>query len=135
MDIIKMARELGAAIQKSDEYIAHKVAREAADNDQNLQKMIGDFNIKKISLSQEIQKGEGKDDEKIASLNTQVREMYDEIMRIPTMMAYNTTKEEMDKTLNFIQQIIVYSANGEDPNTIEDQPECTGSCSSCSGCH
>ena len=134
MDIIAMARELGAALQKSDEYTAYNVAKNAADNDAELQGMIGDFNLKKLSLSAEVQK-EDKDPDKLAALNEEVRSIYARIMAHPTMMAYNTTKEELDRILNFIQQIIVYSANGEDPATIQEETSCGGDCSGCSGCH
>ena len=134
MDIIEMARELGAALQKSDEYTAYNVAKNAADSDAELQGMIGDFNLKKLSLSAEVQK-EDKDQQKLAALNEEVRAIYGRIMAHPTMMAYNTTKEELDRILNFIQQIIVYSANGEDPATIQEETSCGGDCSGCSGCH
>lgn len=134
MDIIEMARQLGAAIQQSDEYTAYNVAKNAADNDQLLQQMIGEFNLKKLSLSAEVQK-EDKDPDKLAALNEEVRSIYARIMAHPTMMAYNTTKEELDRILNFIQQIIVYSANGEDPATIQEETSCGGDCSGCSGCH
>lgn len=43
MDIIKMTRDLAAEMQKSDEYLAHTVARNAADNDEELQKLIGEL--------------------------------------------------------------------------------------------
>ena len=134
MDIIEMARELGAALQRSDEYTAYNVAKNAADSDAELQGMIGDFNLKKLSLSAEVQK-EDKDPDKLAALNEEVRSIYARIMAHPTMMAYNTTKEELDRILNFIQQIIVYSANGEDPATIQEETSCGGDCSGCSGCH
>lgn len=134
MDVIAMARELGAALQQSDEYTAYNVAKNAADSDAELQGMIGDFNLKKLSLSAEVQK-EDKDPEKLAALNEEVRSVYARIMAHPTMMAYNTTKEELDRILNFIQQIIVYSANGEDPATIQEETSCGGDCSGCSGCH
>ena len=134
MDIIEMARELGAALQKSDEYTAYNVAKNAADSDAELQGMIGDFNLKKLSLNAEVQKEE-KDPAKLAALNEEVRSIYARIMAHPTMMAYNTTKEEVDRILNFIQQIIVYSANGEDPATIQEETSCGGDCSGCSGCH
>ena len=134
MDVIAMARELGAAIQQSDEYTAYNVAKNAADNDQLLQQMIGEFNLKKLSLSAEVQK-EDKDQEKLAALNEEVRAIYGRIMSYPAMVAYNTTKEELDRVLNFIQQIIVYSANGEDPATIQEASSCGGDCSGCSGCH
>lgn len=134
MDVIAMARELGAALQQSDEYTAYNVAKNAADSDAELQGMIGDFNLKKLSLSAEVQK-EDKDPEKLTALNEEVRSVYARIMAHPTMMAYNTTKEELDRILNFIQQIIVYSANGEDPATIQEETSCGGDCSGCSGCH
>ncbi len=128
MDVIAMARELGAALQQSDEYTAYNVAKNAADGDEVLQEMIGEFNLKKLSLSTEVQKEE-KDQKKLAALNEEVRSLYGRIMAHPTMAAYNTTKEELDRLLNFIQQIIVYSANGEDPATIEEETSCGGDCS------
>ncbi len=134
MDVIAMARELGAALQQSDEYTAYNVAKNAADGDEVLQEMIGEFNLKKLSLSTEVQKEE-KDQKKLAALNEEVRSLYGRIMAHPTMAAYNTTKEELDRLLNFIQQIIVYSANGEDPATIEEETSCGGDCSGCCGCH
>ncbi len=127
MDVIAMARELGAALQQSDEYTAYNVAKNAADGDEVLQEMIGEFNLKKLSLSTEVQKEE-KDQKKLAALNEEVRSLYGRIMAHPTMAAYNTTKEELDRLLNFIQQIIVYSANGEDPATIEEETSCGGAC-------
>lgn len=134
MDVIAMARELGAALQQSDEYTAYNVAKNAADGDEVLQEMIGEFNLKKLSLSTEVQKEE-KDQEKLAALNEEVRAIYAKIMAHPTMAAYNTTKSELDRLLNFLQQILVYSANGEDPATIEEETSCGGDCSGCSGCH
>lgn len=134
MDIIKLARDLGAELQNDDSYTAHAVAKAAADNDEKLQEMIGSFNLKKIALGQEIQKS-AKDEAKVAELNSEVKELYATIMQYPAMLAYNTTKGEMDKMLSFIQQIIVCAANGEDPYTVEEDAGCSGSCSSCSGCH
>ena len=134
MDVIAMARELGAALQQSDEYTAYNVAKNAADGDEVLQEMIGEFNLKKLSLSTEVQKEE-KDQEKLAALNEEVRTIYAKIMAHPTMAAYNTTKSELDRLLNFLQQILVYSANGEDPATIQEETSCGGDCSGCSGCH
>lgn len=132
MDIIQMARELGAAIQQSDVYAAYNLAKTAADGDEKLQEMIGEFNLKKLSLSNEVQKTD-KDQEKLSALNGEVRTLYAKIMGYPAMAAYNTTKGELDRTLNFIQQILVYSANGEDPMTIEESA-CGGDCSGCAGC-
>ena len=134
MDIIQMARDLGAAIQQSDEYTAYNLAKTAADGDDKLQEMIGEFNLKKLTLSQEVQKTD-KDQEKLSALNGEVRSLYAQIMAYPAMAAYNTTTGELDRVVNFVQQIIVYSANGEDPQTIQEEAACGGDCSGCAGCH
>lgn len=136
MDLIQMTRELGAAIQQSDLYTGYHVAKEAADNDTELQELIGAFNLKKISLSETVQQ-DSKDQAKIAQLNQEVREIYNDIMSNPLMLAVNTTRDELDRILQFMQQIIVQSANGQDPMTVEEeQAGCSsGDCSGCSGCH
>ena len=64
MDIIEMARELGKAIQEDDRYLALRLATQSNDEDQALQDMIGEFNLKRVSLNQEVQKPE-KDQEKM----------------------------------------------------------------------
>ncbi len=134
MDIIALTRDLGAQVQQCDQYLAYHAAKDAADADQELQNMIGEFNLKKISLSTEIQK-EDRDTDKLASLNEEVRSLYSQIMEKPTMAAFNTTKNELDRVLNFMQQILVNAANGEDPYTVEEEISCGGDCSGCSGCH
>lgn len=136
MDLIQMTRELGAAIQQDDLYTGYHVAKKAADSDPQLQDLIGQFNLKKIALSEAVQQ-EDKDQGKIAQLNQEVREIYGDIMSNPLMLAVNTTRDEMDRVLQFMQQILVQSANGMDPMTVEEeQGGCSSSdCSSCSGCH
>lgn len=134
MDIITLARDLGVKLQECDQYVAYHAAKTVADEDRELQEMIGAFNLKKISLSSEVQK-EDRDTDKLATLNEEVRDLYGKIMERPSMMAFNTTKNELDRTLNFIQQILVSSANGQDPHTVEEDLSCGGDCSGCSGCH
>ena len=56
-------------------------------------------------------------------------------MNNPNMIAYNTTKQEVDRMMNFVTQILTGSVNGEDPDSIEEQTGCSGSCEGCSGCH
>ncbi len=54
----------------------------------------------------------------------------------PNMAAFNAAKNAMDGMLAEINNIITASANGEDPETCPSQPSgCSGSCSTCGGCH
>ena len=56
-------------------------------------------------------------------------------MKNENMIAYNIAKQEMDSVLKRVTAIIMQSAEGEDPETTDYEESCTGSCSSCGGCH
>lgn len=135
MDIITMTRGIGKELQKDPRYIAYQSAQAQADGDKELQDLIGQFNLKKMDLQTEIQK-EDKSQESLQAIDAQLKELYGNIMGNDNMVAYNVAKKEMDDLVNFLQQIIVYSANGEDPDSVElEAAGCSGSCSSCSGCN
>ena len=56
MSIIEKTRELGKLIQEDSRYIEFYDAARANDNDPELQKLIGEFNLKRMNLNQEMQK-------------------------------------------------------------------------------
>ncbi|MBC8584328.1 YlbF family regulator [Youxingia wuxianensis] len=134
MDVILAARQLGKAIQQDERYLLLRAREQQNDNDQQLQKLIGDFNLKRIDLNNELNK-EQKDQEAINRLNDEIKEIYGQVMSNENMANYNQVKNEIDSLMNFIMQILRGSVNGEDPDLIEEQANCTGSCSSCGGCH
>lgn len=134
MDIIKMTRELGKLIQQDERYIAYNKAKDANDEDKELQQLIGEFNMKRIELNTEMSKDE-KDSEKLKELDEQIKALYAKVMENKNMSAFNDAKTAMDNMLSEINTIITMCANGEDPETCSAQHSCGGSCSSCGGCH
>ncbi len=135
MDVIEMARELGKLIQQDKRYSAYQEAKAANDKDDELQRLINDFNLKRVELNTEMSKTD-KDTEKLRELDGVIKNMYGEIMVNPSMAAFNVAKNEMDGMLAEINNVITASANGEDPATCPSKPTgCSGSCSSCGGCH
>lgn len=133
MDIIQLTRQLGAAIQADERYKSYAAAKEANDNDAALQENIGEFNLIRMSLDKELS-SETKSDEKVKELNEKLRTVYSAIMSSPSMIAYNEAKTALDALLTDINAIVSMCANGEDPQTCEPS-HCTGSCSTCGGCH
>ena len=133
MDTISLARELGKAIQQEEAYIKLHQVQAQADADAELQNLIGQFNIKRLSINEEASKKE-RDQEKLTKLNTEMREVYSQIMSNENMVAYNTAKTEFDKIINRVNAIISQSAEGADPETADFDENCTGSCSTCGGC-
>ena len=134
MGIIEATRNLGVEIQKDERFIRFIKAKLANDNDETLQNQIGEFNTVRMNLDREMN-AETQDENKIRELNEKLREIYTAVMSSKTMLEYNTAKAEVDAMLNDINSIIMQCVDGEDPMTAEPQTACTGSCSSCSGCH
>lgn len=134
MDIIEKARELGKLIQQEESYIALQKAQADADADMELQNLIGDFNMKRMSINNEASKKD-KDSDKLALLNSQMREDYSKIMSNKNMIAYNEAKDAFDMIANRVLSIVQQSAEGADPETADySTSSCSGSCSTCGGC-
>ena len=134
MSVIESVRELGKAIQKDERFIRYAKAKLANDNDTELQAAIGEFNITRMELDR-ILGEETKDEAKVEELNAKLRENYAKIMSAPSMVEYNTAKVEVDTMVGEINTIISKCLDGEDPEKCDANNSCTGSCSTCGGCH
>ena len=110
MDIIDLARQLGAAIQKEEAYVAYQAAKAANDADETLQGLIGEFNLLRMSLTNELQKPEDqKSQSKIEELNKQLQKLYEDVMNNESMKNYNAAKQKMDEVSNKITSILAKS--------------------------
>ncbi len=135
MDILlEMAKDMGEALQQDSRYVALQMAQAKADEDQPLQDLIGEFNLKRMALMTEENK-EDKDMQKLQTLDEELREVYGRVMANESMQAYNAARVEVDNLLNGINRILMLSAQGEDPRSIDTEHSCGGNCSGCSGCH
>ena len=134
MDIIEMTRKLGVEIQQQEVFKNYIKAKAANDNDVELQDMIGQFNVIRMQLDQLLSADE-KDGDKVKELNSQLKDTYTAIMGRESMMNYNIAKGELDVLVNQINAIIEHTLDGDDPMTCDIASNCTGSCSTCSGCH
>ncbi len=134
MGIIEATRNLGVEIQKDERFIRYVKAKLANDNDETLQAQIGEFNMVRMNLDREMN-NDPQDETKIRELNEQLRSIYTAVMSSKSMLEYNTAKAELDAMLNDINSIIMQCVEGEDPATVEPQTACSGSCSTCGGCH
>lgn len=138
MDIIKLTRELGAAIQQDERYIEFTKARQANENDAELNDLMGQLQVVQMNYQMEASK-ETPDSDKMREYEEQFNEAYTKFMDNEKMQAYDKARAEVDAMMNYIMQILGLCVNGADPATCEPEPEhhhdCGGECSSCSGCH
>lgn len=94
MDTIELAREIGKALQQEDCFVKLQIAKQQSDEDQQLQQMIGEFNLKRMAINNEASKPD-RDDQKLQELNREMRAVYAEIMKNENMQAYNTHKQTL----------------------------------------
>ena len=136
MNPIQAARELGKAIQADERFNAYLKAKEVNDSDTALQELIGKFNLQRENLTLEASKNEPeKNQSKIDSLNTEMRETYSEIMSNENMRNFSAVKSEVDQMVSYVNQIIAMCCEGMDPDTCEPKNVgCGGGCGSCGGC-
>ena len=134
MTVIEAARALGKTVQADERYIAYAKAKEANDNDSELQNLIGEFNLIRQNVALESDKGNS---EKVKELTVKMQEAYEKVMSNENMALFTVAKQGMDKLMSEINTILTYSVEGMDPETCPSAPpasECSGSCSTCGGC-
>ena len=135
MDCIEMFKRAAQAMQSDIRYLELDGARRASDNDEELQHLIGEFNLSRMDLNNEIGKSD-RSDERVSELNEKINSLYTQIMTNEKMVAYNEAKAECEGLINHIDAIINTAMNGGDPMTVEEPAAgCTGSCGTCGGCH
>lgn len=134
--LLELTKEIGRLIQSNEDYISYMNAKKQNDNDGALQKCIGEFNLLKFAIDEELVKSdEEKDEEKIKRLNDDLRRVYADIMVNNNMQEFQESKRKVDELVNKIYSVILQCASGMDPEEATFDDACTGDCSSCGGCH
>ena len=134
MDLIKMARELGAAIQQDERYLALEKANAINEADTELNNLIGEIQMIQMSYQNEAGK-EDADKQKLEAFDKRFSEVYKLVMDNPNMQVFQAARQEIDDLMKYITGILTLCVRGEDPATCEPEQEhnCGGECSSC-GC-
>ncbi len=135
MDTITQFKEAAKALQQDARYLQLAAARQNNDNNEALQNMIGQFNLVRLDLNNEMEKPE-RDDQRVKELDEQINELYNNIMTSPSMLAYNEAKQNIRGLVNHINAIVTAAVDGEDPDGVEEPAESCGEggCASCEGC-
>ena len=134
MDIIEMTRELGKALQNDDRFIAYTLAKQANDNDKELNDDIEKFSKLRQDLTTAMI-AEDKDTDLIKQLDEDIKSTYQKIMSNKNMIVFQSAQTALENLVTNINQIISMCANGEDPETCQPPTGgCSGSCATCGGC-
>ena len=100
MDCIDLFKRAAVALQTDSRYLVLDQTRKANDKDEELQNLIGEFNLARMDLNNEIGKSE-RNDARIAELNEKVNSLYGQIMGNEGMVAYNEAKRDCENLVNY----------------------------------
>lgn len=138
MDILDLTRDLGRAIQQDERYKRYTSCRAAVDNDDELQELIGEFNLKRMRAQNEAKKENGGDLELVKKYEDELQVIYDKVMANDNMKEYTNAQKELEELLRSINTILDLSSKGIDPDTVnigEGASGCgSGGCAGCTGC-
>ncbi|MBE6783311.1 MAG: YlbF family regulator [Ruminococcaceae bacterium] len=137
MELEKLARQLGAAIQEDARYKAFMAARDKNEADEELNEMMQQIQLVHMSYNHEASKGAEADEAKLQEYEKQFNEVYTKVMANENMKNFEIAKADFDQLMKYLTGIISMCAYGEDPETCDPNAhQCSGNCSSCgSDCH
>lgn len=129
MEIMELAKQLGEAIKADERVIRLHKATAEYENDMELLTKVSKYNEMSKALADAFET-DGKDSEKVKTLGYELKELYGEIMAMPTMIEFTEAKEAVDKFMEQVNGEIMYVVTGTRPCSHEG---CDGDCSHCHG--
>ena len=127
-EIIEKAKELGALLQASEQVQRYNAAKASYDGNEDLQKLIQEFNLQRMSMMN-LSSAEEPDEARMAELEERIKEIYANIMQNPVSVELRDSKQAVEAVLNQVNGVISFYVTGEEPSS------CTHDCSTCGGCH
>ncbi|MCH5192081.1 MAG: YlbF family regulator [Oscillospiraceae bacterium] len=133
MDLEKLTRELGKAIQQDERYLRFEQARIANEQDTALNELMSRIQLIQMSYQHEASKDEPNEG-KMKAYDEEFRGVYTEIMQNKNMQNYEAARKDIDDMMNYLTGILALCVNGEDPDTCDPTAHsCGGECSECGG--
>ena len=105
MELEKMARQLGAAIQQDEAYLNFEKARLANEADEELNDLIGKIRLIQMSYQVEAANDE-PDEDKMNGFNQEFQGVYSQIMANKNMQEYEKARQAVDDMMNYITGIL-----------------------------
>ena len=131
MDMVfQKTRELGQALMESEAYLKMKKAEEHAMQNEEAARAMGEFLEKRQQL-QELMQSENPDPGAMKRLSDDMDAAQERLQMMDDIAALTEARNEFNSLIGQINQVLQFIVTGN----MDDASGCTGSCSTCSGCH
>ena len=122
MTIMELAAQLGQAIKADERIVKMNEAREEYEKDENLQKLMFEYNMQQVALAEEYKK-EDIDKAVIEAIEGRLDAIVGEVTSNEVFVKLNEAQEAVNA--------LMQEVNGEIEFNITGQRPCTHDCSSC----
>ena len=122
MEIMELAAQLGQAIKADSRIVKMNEARAAYEKDEDIQKLMLEYNAQHIALAEEYKK-EPVDPKVIEAIEHRLDEIVSQVTANPVFIQVNEANEAVNALMNEV--------NGEIEFQITGQRPCSHDCSSC----
>lgn len=128
--VLNQAEMLAEAILESNEYITMRLAEQAAMRDENATQLIASYSEKRQAV-ESLLADANMDHGALAQAGQELQEVERAIDECEVLNKMREANEAFNAMMKKVNSIIRYVVTGEE----EQEEGCTGSCSTCSGCH
>ncbi len=128
--VFEKTRELGQALLESEAYQRVKAAEDKAMQNEQAAAAMSAYLEKRTEL-QEMVQGENPDPVALKRLSDEMDEAQQRLQMMDDIVALNAARNEFNSLIAQINQVLQFIVTGN----MEQPSGCTGSCSTCSGCH
>lgn len=128
--VLNQAEQLAEAILESEEYIAMRLAEQAAMKDEKATQLVAAYNEKRQAV-EALLADANMDHGALAKAGEELQNVEHAIDENEVLTKMRQTNDAFSEMMKKVNAIIRYVVTGEE----EHEEGCTGSCHTCGGCH
>lgn len=128
--VLNQAEQLAEAILESEEYIAMRLAEQAAMKDEKATQLVAAYNEKRQAV-EALLANANMDHGALAKAGEELQNVEHAIDENEMLAKMRQTNDAFTEMMKKVNALIRYVVTGEE----EHEEGCTGSCGTCGGCH
>lgn len=128
--VLNQAEQLAEAILESEEYIAMRLAEQAAMKDEKATQLVAAYNEKRQAV-EALLANANMDHGALAKAGEELQNVEHAIDENEILAKMRQTNDAFTEMMKKVNALIRYVVTGEE----EHEEGCTGSCGTCGGCH
>lgn len=128
--VLNQAEQLAEAILESEEYIAMRLAEQAAMKDEKATQLVAAYNEKRQAV-ESLLANANMDHGALAKAGEELQNVEHAIDENEMLSKMRQTNDAFTEMMKKVNALIRYVVTGEE----EHEEGCTGSCGTCGGCH